>query len=146
MARIAYLADQVMHTIGLHERASCRCCWVSAAMSRGSGKSHYRIPPCSGADHFVGALVPCTARMAVIAVLTPSSLGEGRPGSLGDWLPLTCWQFLWWVFCCTDYSSAVSRWLSLWNCRSTICPMPARWLCMSGATSSLFCKKRGRLS
>ncbi len=77
MARIAYLADQVMHTIGLHGKS-----FVPLLLSFGCN-----VPAVLGSriietrkarllTILLAPLVPCTARMAVIAVLTPIFFGR----------------------------------------------------------------------
>lgn len=77
MARIAYLADQVMHTIGLHGKSFVPLllgfgCNVPAVLgSRIIESRHARV-----LTILLAPLVPCTARMAVIAVLTPIFFGE----------------------------------------------------------------------
>jgi len=76
MARIAYLADRVMHTIGLHGKSFVPLllgfgCNVPAVLgSRIIESRHARL-----LTILLAPLVPCTARMAVIAVLTPVFFG-----------------------------------------------------------------------
>ncbi|HQE98689.1 MAG TPA: ferrous iron transport protein B [Anaerolineae bacterium] len=76
MARIAYLADRVMHTIGLHGKSFVPLllgfgCNVPAVLgSRIIETRRARL-----LTLLLAPLVPCTARMAVVAVLAPVFFG-----------------------------------------------------------------------
>ncbi len=78
MARIAYLTDQVMHTIGLHGKSfvplllGFGCNVPSVLGSRIIETKRARL-----LTILLAPLIPCTARLAVIAVLTPVFFGRG---------------------------------------------------------------------
>lgn len=78
MARIAYLTDQVMHAIGLHGKSFVPLllgfgCNVPAVLgSRIIETRRARL-----LTILLAPLIPCTARLAVIAVLTPVFFGRG---------------------------------------------------------------------
>lgn len=77
MARIAYLTDQVMHAIGLHGKSfvplllGFGCNVPSVLGSRIIETRRARL-----LTILLAPLIPCTARMAVIAVLSPVFFGR----------------------------------------------------------------------
>jgi ferrous iron transport protein B len=78
MARAAYVTDRFMHSMGLHGKSSLPLflgfgCNVPAVM----GSRIIESPKARLLTILLAPLVPCTARMAVVAVLAPVFFGGG---------------------------------------------------------------------
>jgi ferrous iron transport protein B len=78
MARAAYVMDRFMHPMGLHGKSSLPLflgfgCNVPAVM----GTRIIESPKARLLTILLAPLVPCTARMAVVAVLAPIFFGRG---------------------------------------------------------------------
>jgi ferrous iron transport protein B len=80
MARAAYVMDRFMHLMGLHGKSFLPLflgfgCNVPAVM----GARIVDSPRARLLTILIAPLVPCTARMAVVAVLAPIFFGQGAP-------------------------------------------------------------------
>ena len=148
MARAAYVMDNFMHMMGLHGKSFLPIflgfgCNVPAVM----GTRVIDSWPARLLTILIAPLVPCTARMAVLAFLAPAFFGaQGRLGLLGPDPALPGPARPLRHRCSTACSSRASAPLLSWNFRSTISPTPAPSASWSGSARFPSSKKPARPS
>ena len=135
MARAAYVMDNLMHLMGLHGKSFLPLflgfgCNVPAIM----GTRVIDSWPARLLTILIAPLVPCTARMAVVAFLAPAFFGaNAHLGLLGAGAAFPAGAGIQRLRCSTGSSSRVSARPLSWRCRSTTSPTPAPSACWSGS-------------